>query len=147
MIKIFKVLFFILLIIALVIIVSVMVGKFFENQSIYYVSKESTIRLEKFLTEYQKGDRYSVKKYHLSYCHEIPNQDYKKFQYKLISAKNIGDSELNIKTIFKVTLFYDRRKINYEVIQYFSTLIAGEVRMTQNDIQKGFWGMDWYIVK
>lgn len=147
MIKIFKLLFLILLVIILVIFVLVIVGKIFEKQSINFVSKEATIRLERFLNEYQKGNKDSVKEYHLSYSHEIPKKGYKKFQYKLISAKNIGESELNIKTVFKVTLFYDQEKVNYEVFQYFSTLIAGRVRLTKNDIQNGFWGMDWYIIK
>lgn len=145
--RILKVIFYILLAIGLVILGSVIMGKIFEKQSIDFVSKESRIRLENFLIEYQKGNKDAIEKYHLSNYHKIPKEGYKKYQYKFISAKNIGESELNIKTIFEVTLFYDQEKISYKVSQYFTTLMAGKVRINKYDIQNGLWGMDWYLSK
>lgn len=131
------------LILIVIIVALVLANKIFEQQSIKKIAEIATTRLEDFLEEYQKDEKTSVIKYNVSKYHEIPKFGYDRFLVKIISSKNISESELNIEIQHKATLFYGKKEISYMVTQGFATFALAKTRLTEKDIKNGLWVMEW----
>lgn len=126
--------------ILLLIFLYVLIVNIHEQRWISVVKKWSNVRIENFLTEYQKNSQQALKKYRLE---KGPEEGYRNYKIELKHASYNGDPDVNVQVIHKVTLYYSSKTLVYRVEQVFTFVDEPTKSAEKNMSNVRNWFMEW----